>query len=92
VDIKNAYKILYLKYLEHKNSRLTWKTETASYSKTPAFIYKATWPPHQQGCDKILTAIKTLKSHNIIKTVGLPAEILTRDFQYTKQFSCNFIG
>lgn len=79
-------------YLEYENSSLALQTETADYSKTPVSTYKATWPLHQQGCDKILTAIKTIKSHNVIKTAGLPAEILTRDFQYTKQFSRNFIG
>jgi hypothetical protein len=54
--------------------------------------YKAMWPPHQQKCDKILTDIKTLKSHNVIKIADLPSEILTVDCQYTKQFSHNFIG
>lgn len=92
MDTSNAYKILYLQYLEYDNSRLILYTETADYSKTPVSSYKATWPLYQQDCDKILTAIKTIKSHNVMKTACLPADILTRDFQYTKQFSCKFIG
>jgi hypothetical protein len=92
MDISNAHKILYLQYLEYENCRLTLQTETADYSKTPVSTYKATWLLHQQGCDKILIATKTIKSHKVIKTASLPALILTRDFQYTKEFSSNFIG
>jgi hypothetical protein len=89
MDISNAYKIIYLQYLEYENSGLTLQIIPKNLSPPTR---PHTWPLHQQGCDKILTAIKTIKFHNVIKTAGLPTEILTRDFQYTKQFSCNFIG